>query len=103
MTVFGLAGDDRFDALAEALNAPTCPVLAEILRPGEVFVSLATVRDARMTHWINSLTVKTLAETDIAYRAAAHYTTAYRRYLHELGSMRTLTDFSSAAAELLTE
>ena len=100
MTVFGLDGD-RLDELADALNATDRPVLAEILRPGEMFVSLATVRDAQMTHWTNTFTVKTATETDVVYRAAARYSTAYQRYLGELDSMRTLTDFRSAAAQLL--
>ena len=100
VTVFGLDGD-RFDALADALNAQERPVLADILRPGEMFVSLATVRDAWMTNWINRLTVKTVIETDLVYRVAAHYSTAYQRYLSGLDGMRTLADFRSAAAQLL--
>jgi hypothetical protein len=100
VTVFGLDGD-RFELLADALNAPERPVLVDILRPGEMFVSVATVRDALMTSWTNRLTVKTVAETDLVYRAAAHYSTAYQRYLSGLDSMRTLADFRSAAAQLL--
>ncbi|MFC5001993.1 hypothetical protein ACFPIJ_29690 [Dactylosporangium cerinum] len=71
VTVFGLAGD-RFQALAGALNTLQRPVLADILQPGEIFVSMATVRDAWMTNWTNSLTIKTVSETNVLYRAAAH-------------------------------
>jgi hypothetical protein len=102
VTVFGLDGD-RVDELVDALNAPDRPVLADLLRPGEMFVSLATVRDHWMTNWTNRLTVKTLAETDLVYRAAQHYSRAYRRYLHALDGMRTLADFRSAASQLLAE
>jgi hypothetical protein len=100
VTVFGLDGG-RFDEFADALNAPDRPMLADILRPGEMFVSLATVRDAWMTNWTNTVTVKTTTETDIVYRAAVHYSTAYQRYVGGLDSMRTLADFRSAAARLL--
>ncbi|GAA1542299.1 hypothetical protein GCM10009827_072290 [Dactylosporangium maewongense] len=100
VTVFGLDGD-RFDALADALNAPDRPVLADILRPGEMVVSLATVRDDWMTHWTNTLTVRATSETDVVYRAAAHFGAAYQCYLDGLDSMKTLADFRSAAALLL--
>ncbi|MER7284038.1 hypothetical protein ABT369_57485 [Dactylosporangium sp. NPDC000244] len=80
ITVFGLDGD-RFDELAEALNAPDRPVLADILRPGELVLCLATVRDAWMTQWTNTLTIKATTETDIVYRTAARYAAAYQRYL----------------------
>ncbi|HTJ32683.1 MAG TPA: hypothetical protein VL738_05585 [Dactylosporangium sp.] len=100
VTVFGLDGD-RFEELADALNAPDRPVLADILRPGEVLASLVTVRDGWLNTMTNTFTVRTATETDLVHRTAAHYSAAYQRYLDDLDGMRTLADFRTAATRLL--
>jgi hypothetical protein len=101
LTVWGLNGPHRFRELAAALNTPDRPVLADVLEPGDMFVTLATVRDSGWRTWSNSLTVKTSEETDAVDRVAEHYTAAYRRYLDRLDGLHTLADFRSAAEELL--
>lgn len=103
VTVFGLGGGDRFEELAGALDAEDRPVLADVLRPGELFVCLSTVRDTSWVGWTNTFTVRSLEETGAVHRAAEHYRTAYRRYLGRLDGMRTLADFRDAATDLLAE
>ncbi len=101
VTVFGLGGGGRFDELAGALNGEERPVLADVLRPGELFVCLSTVRDPAWIGWRNTLTVRSLTETDAVERVAGRYRAAYRRYMDRLDGMRTLADFRDAAGDLL--
>jgi hypothetical protein len=102
ITVFGLHAG-RFEEVAAALDDPDRPPPPDLLWPGEMQVSLATVRDSWMTTWDNTLTVTTPTATSTVDRVAAHYATAYRRYLDSMAAMRTLPDFHAAATRLLAD
>ncbi|GAA3198838.1 hypothetical protein ACFO1B_02325 [Dactylosporangium siamense] len=100
VTVFGLHRG-RFEEVAAALDDQDRPPPAALLRPGEMMVSLATVRDEWFTDWDNILTVMTPTATSTVDRVAAHYATAYRRYLDAMPALRTMADFNPAAERLL--
>ncbi|MGB2570946.1 hypothetical protein ACPFP2_21210 [Micromonospora citrea] len=102
LTLFGLGGPAgrRSPGLADVLDRPDRPELRHLLRPGDVFVDLAVVRDYPMG-WTNYLTVKTLGPTDRVWDLADHYSAAFRRYLAALPRIRTFEDFHAAIDELL--
>ncbi|MEV4481611.1 hypothetical protein [Micromonospora coxensis] len=100
ITLFGLGPGHDSLGLVDALDRPDRPELHEVLRPGDVFVDLAVVRDAP-TGWTNYLTVKSLDPTDRVWHLADHYSAAFRRYLAVVPRLRTFEDFHAAIDDLL--
>lgn len=76
--------------------------MAEVLRPGEMFVDLAVVRDRFLGH-TSYLIVKSAEPIDDRIHAlTAHYLRAFNNYVTELRSVRTLSEFHAAIEKLLT-
>ncbi len=89
-------------SLERALNQPDRPRLAMLLRPGDVFVDLAVMRD-RFLGFTSYFTVK--ATQPIGTRLATlveHFEAAYRRYTAHVNELDTFDDFCTAMDTLLT-
>jgi hypothetical protein len=102
ITLFGFnAGAKSDNTLAGALDQPSRLHLQEILRPGDVFVDLAVVRDRFLGH-TSYLTVKTTEPIDDRpHRLAEHYGTAFSRYVNSVDDTHTFEDFRDAMDTLL--
>jgi hypothetical protein len=100
LTLFGIGQPGRTDGLRRALNRANRPYLAEILRPGDLFVDLAVVRDAGIG-WTSYLTVKTPQPIDEVSWLADHYRSSFHRYLNHVDQLRTIHEFHTAIEELL--
>jgi hypothetical protein len=102
IALFGFnAGAKSDNTLAGALDQPSRLHLQEILRPGDVFVDLAVVRDRFLGH-TSYLTVKTTEPIDDRpHRLAEHYGTAFSRYVNSVDDTHTFEDFRDAMDTLL--
>lgn len=102
ITIFGMLDGDREGSLHTTLNHTDRPELAEVLRPDEMFVDLAVVRDRVLGH-TSYLIVKSVEPIDDRIHAlTTHYLRAFNNYVTELRSVRTLSDFHAAIEKLLT-
>ncbi|GGN11442.1 hypothetical protein FHR83_003443 [Actinoplanes campanulatus] len=100
LTVFALHRSGRRDTVAAALNRSDRAALAALLKPAEIFVDMAVVRESGARRPESSQR-QGADETRQVDQLAGHCSRAFRRYLNLVGQFHTLGDFHAAIHGLL--
>ncbi len=104
ITLFGLAAGRTGADLAAGLDGPRPPRLADVLRPGDVFVDLTVFRDrfGDLDDPTSHLTVRSTEPLDERLAELVdHYHAAFGSYVRGVDQIHTFEDFGAAMDELL--
>ncbi len=97
ITIFGLAGPDRYAALLHILRSPERPSLLDVLKPGDLLVDLAVEHDGFGRSHMSVRSTEPLKEID---NLAAHFSRSFARYVEGIGQVETFKEFAEAVEDL---
>ncbi len=97
ITIFGLAGPERYDALLSVLQSRERPSLSDVTELSDVIVDIAVEHDGfGRSHLSVRSTKPLLAIHDVA----AHFSRSFERYVEGIGKIQTFSDFAEAVGDL---